>query len=159
MKATSVRLAAVLLMALASVAWAADNDNHQVTVTVDDINELAVTGGDITLTISAATAGQNPNQATDATCGLLWTVNTTNKKITVATNQSSFAHTLRVQATSVSGGTSAGEVTISDTAQDLVTGVATTLGNCTLSYRATATAAQGTQSVAHTITYTITAGS
>jgi hypothetical protein len=159
MKATHARLAAVCLMALASLALAADNDNHQVTVTVNDINELAVTGGDITLTISAATAGQNPNQATNATCGLQWTVNTTDKKITVATNQASFAHALRVQATSVSGGTSAGEVNISDTAQDLVTGVATTLGNCTLSYRATATAAQGTQSVAHTITYTITAGS
>ena len=159
MKAPYTRLAALFLMALASVALAADNDNHQVTVTVNDINELAVTGDDITLTISSATAGQNPNQATNNTCGLEWTVNTTNKKITVATNQATFAHALRVQAASVSGGTSAGEVTISDTAQDLVTGVATTLGTCTLNYRATATAAQGTQSVAHTITYTITAGS
>jgi hypothetical protein len=159
MKAPYTRLAALILMALASVALAADNDNHQVTVTVNDINELAVTGGDITLTISAATAGQNPNQATNNTCGLEWTVNTTNKKITVATNQASFAHALRVQAASVSGGTAAAEVTISDTPQDLVTGVATTLGTCTLNYRATATAAQGTQSVAHTITYTITADS
>lgn len=159
MKAPYARLAAVILMALASVALAADNDNHQVTVTVNDINELAVSGGDITLTISAATAGQNPNQATNNTTGLDWTVNTTNKKITVATNQATFAHTLFVQAASVSGGTSAGEVTVSDTAQDLVTGIATTLGSCTLNYRATVTAAQGTQSVAHTITYTITAGS
>jgi hypothetical protein len=159
MKANYGLLAAALWIAFASLALAADNDNHQVTVTVNDINELAVTGGDITLTISAATAGQNPNQATNNTCGLQWTVNTTNKKITVATNQATFAHTLRVQAASVTGGTSAGEVTVSNTAQDLVTGIATTLGNCTLNYRATATAAQGTQSVVHTITYTITAAS
>ena len=159
MKARHALLVAVLLTGFISVAWAADNDDHQVTVTVNAINELAVTGGDITLTISSATAGQNPNQATNNTCGLEWTVNTTNKKITVATNQATFAHALRVQAASVSGGTSAGEVTISDTAQDLVTGVATTLGTCTLNYRATATAAQGTQSVAHTITFTITAAS
>jgi hypothetical protein len=159
MKARHALLVAVLLTGLLSVAWAADNDNHEVTVTVSAINELAITGGDITLTINTATAGSNPDAVQDVTCGLLWTVNTTDKKIVVATNQASFDHTLKVLATSVSGGTAAAEVTLTDDAQDLVTGVAETLGSCTLQYTASATAAQGTQSVAHTITYTITAGS
>ncbi|MBU0507587.1 hypothetical protein KKH27_01940 [bacterium] len=149
----------VLMIGLASVAWAADNDNHQVTVTVEAINELAITGGNITLTINTATAGSDPDAVQDATCGLLWTVNTTNKKITVATNQASFDHTLLVVATGVSGGTAEPAVTLTNLAQDLVTAVAETLGSCTLEYTASATAAQGTQSVAHTITYTITAAS
>ena len=159
MKARHALLVAVLLTGFVTVAWAADNDDHEVTVTVSAINELAVTGGDITITINAATAGSDPDAEQDATCGLLWTVNTTNKKIVVATNQASFDHTLKVLATSVSGGTAAAEATISTVASDLVTGVAETLGSCTLQYTASATAAQGTQSVAHTITYTITAGS
>lgn len=160
MKALCTWLAVVVMtFAFSGIVMAADNDAHSVTVTVSNINEIAITGGDITLTINSATAGSNPDAENDATCGLLWTVNTLNKKITVATNQASFDHTLQVEATSVTGGTSAGQKTLSTTAQDLVTGVEETLGGCTLSYTASATAAQGTQSVAHTITYTIVAGS
>jgi hypothetical protein len=153
---TKLLLCAVLVFTFVGLSRAADNASHQVTVTVNAINELSITGGDITLTISTATAGSNPNNATNTTCTSAWTSNETTKKITVVTNQASFDHTLRVQATSVSGGTSAGTVTLSNTAQDFVTGVSETLGGCTLSYTASATAAQGTGSVAHTITYTIT---
>jgi hypothetical protein len=160
MKASHALLVAVLLTGFISVAWADDHDAHQVTVTVSAINELALTGGNITLTINAATAGLNPDAEQDVTCGLVWTVTDTSRKITVATNQASFDHTLKVLATSVSGGTAAAEVTLTNTdAHDLVTGVAETLGSCTLQYTASATAAQGMQTVVHTITYTITAAS
>lgn len=160
MKASHVLLVAVLLTGFISVVWAADNANHQVTVDVDAINELAITGGSITLTINAATAGSQPDAEQDVTCGLLWTVTDTTRKITVATNQATFDHTLKVLATSVTGGTAAAEVTFTNTdAHDLVTGVAETLGGCTLQYTASATAAQGMQTVVHTITYTITAAS
>jgi hypothetical protein len=159
MKAHLTLLVVVLLLGMASLAIAADNDNHGVTVTVSNINELAITGGDITLTISTATAGSDPDEVQNTACGLLWTVNTTNKKIVVATDQASFDHTLQVVATGVSGGTAAAEKTLTTTAQDLVTGGAETLGSCGLTSSASATAAQGTQTVVHTITYTITAGS
>lgn len=152
-------IAGLYLVLFAVMVFAADNDNHQVTVTVNAINELAVTGGDITLTISTATPGSNPDAATDATCGLQWTTTEASKKITVVTDQAAANYTLKVQATSVSGGTSAGQITITNSAQDLVTGVATTTGNCTLSYEASATAAQGAGTVVHVITYTITAAS
>lgn len=159
MKGTQVLLAASIVLVIALAAMAADNDSHGVTVTVSNINELEITGGDITLTINTATAGSNPDEVQNTSCGLLWTVNTTNKKIVVATNQASFDHTLQVVATGVSGGTAAAEVTLTNSAQDLVTGIAETLGSCGLTYSASATAAQGTQTLLHTITYTIVAGS
>jgi hypothetical protein len=148
---------AILILSGAGFVWAGNTDNHQVTVQVNDINELAITGGSKTLTISSATAGSDPNNATNTQCNLAWTTNNTGKKVTVATDLSSQNFTLKVEATSISGGTSAGQVTVSDTPTDFVTGVAETTGNCTLSYTASATAAQGTGSDVHTITYTLTA--
>jgi hypothetical protein len=146
----------ILLLGVAGLGLAADNTSHTVTVTVSPINEIALTGGNITLTVNAATAGDDPDEAANGTCQLAWTVNTSNKKITVATNQATFNHTLEVVATGVTGGTAAAERTLSTTAQDLVTGITTTLGGCTLDYTASATAAQGTGTVAHTVTFTIT---
>lgn len=160
MKAISLFMgSAILIISSVGLLFAGDNDSHQITVQVNAINEVAITGGNKTLTISTATAGSNPNDATNSECTLAWTTNETSKKITVATNLASQNFTLKVEATSVSGGTTAGQKTITDTAQDFVTAVATTVGGCTLSYTASATAAQGTGSDVHTITYTITASS
>ncbi len=147
----------ILIVSLVGPTPAADNDNHQVTVTVNAINEAAIAGGNITLTISTATAGSDPDDATDATCTLAWTTNEASKKITVVTSEAAPTFTLKVVATGVTGGTAAAEVTVSTTATDFVTGVATTTGGCTLGYTASATAAEGTGSDVHTITYTITA--
>ena len=148
----------LLSIGLVGIALAGTSANHTVTVTVSAINEVAISGGNITLTINSATAGSNPDDASDAaTCDLLWTTNETSKKITAATNLASPDFTLTVQAANVSGGTSAGQITLSDTAQDFVTGIATTVGSCDLSYVGSATAAQGTGSDVHTVTYTITA--
>jgi hypothetical protein len=149
-----ILVSVVMIVSLVGLATAA---NHQVTVTVNAINEAAIAGGNITLTISTATAGSDPDNATNTTCTLAWTTNEASKKITVATSEAAPTFTLRVLATGVSGGTAAAQVTLSTTATDFVTGVATTTGGCTLSYTASATAAQGTGSDVHTITYTITA--
>jgi hypothetical protein len=157
MRYLSIFVFGVALLAATSLAIAGSTANHTVTVTVSAINEVAITGGNITLTISTATAGSNPTDATDATCTLAWTTNETSKKITAATNLETQKFTLKVLATSVTGGTAASQVTLSDTAQDFVTGIATTVGGCTLSYTASATAAQGTGSDVHTVTYTLTA--
>ena len=139
------------------MVWAGNTDNHTVTVTVNTINELSIAGGNFTLTISAATAGSNPTDATDnTTTDLNWTTNAASKKITVATSLGSPTFTLKVVAQNVSGGTAASEVTLSTTAADFVTGVATTTGTSDLSYTAQATAAQGTGSDAHVVTYTLT---
>ena len=144
---------------LTTATWAASTDNHQVTVTVSAISEVAISGGNVTLTINSATSGSNPNDAVDnTTCDLLWTTNESSKKITVATSLAAPTFTLKVVAQNVTGGTAASEVTLSTTAADFVTGVATTTGSCDLQYMASATAAQGTGTDTHTtVTYTLTA--
>jgi hypothetical protein len=148
---------AVLVLCCTGVVFATNTDNHTVTVTVDAINEIAVTGGDITLTINTATAGSDPDAQTDNTCGLLWTTNEPGKKITAASDEAAPNFTLKVLAQAVTGGTASAEATLSNTtARDVVEGVATTTGGCTLRYTASATAAQGTGTVNHTVTYTVT---
>ena len=154
-----VSLATVCFVAFAGEALAADNDSHTVTVTVGAINELAVNGGNISLTLSPGVAGGDPIDATDdTTCDLVWTTNEATKKITAETNLGAPNFTLKVTAANVTGGTAAGEVTLSTVATDLVTGVAMTTGTCDLSYVASATAAQGTGSDVHTVLYTLTDG-
>jgi hypothetical protein len=161
MKKLGVLMSAVLILGLTGILMAADNDEHSVTVTVEAINELNVAAGDapdpaITLKISTATAGQEPDAVYDETCTLEWTTNEASKKITAETDLAEQKFTLKVLATNVTGGAAAPEVTLSTTATDFVTGVAETTGGCTLKYTASATAAQGTGSDAHTVTYTIT---
>ena len=149
----------VLILGLATFALGADNANHTVTVTVNAINEVAITGGNITLTISSASAGADPNPVTNSACGLEWTTNEATKKITAASDQATPSFTLKVLAQALTGGTAAAEATLSNTtARDVVTGISTTTGGCTLRYTGQATAAQGTGTVVHTVTYTITAG-
>jgi hypothetical protein len=149
-----------VVLGLIGLAMAANTDNHTVTVTVEAINEAAITGGDLTLTINTATAGQEPDDAVDnTTCDLDWTTNEATKKITVETNLAAPTFTLKVLAQNVTGGTAEAEVTLSTTgANDFVTAISTTTGGCDLQYTASATAAQGTGSDVHTVTYTLTDG-
>ena len=121
--------ALILLLSLAEVSLAANTDNHAVTVQVSAINEVSISGGAVTLTINSATAGSEPDNATDnTTCDLLWTTNQLSKKITVVTNLASPNFTLKALAENASGGTAASEATLSTTAADFVTGIATILG-------------------------------
>jgi hypothetical protein len=157
---------AVLLVSAATACWigaaplafGGDSGGHAVTVQVTAINELAVNGGNVTLTIDSATAGSEPDAVADATtCDLLWTTNEATRKITVETDLAAPNFALFVIAQNVSGGTAAPQVTVSTTAGDLVTGISETVGWCDLAFAAYATAAQGTGSDVHTIVYTITA--
>lgn len=151
------RLLTVLAaLSLSTAAFAGTTASHTVTVDVQAINEVVVSGGNVTLTINTATAGSEPDAQTDTSTSLAWTSNSTGKKITAETDVAAPAFTLTVEATAVSGGTSAGPITLSTTAQSFVTGVATTTGGATLSYGASATASDGTGTEAHTVVYTIT---
>ncbi len=151
----SVLIVTLLTIGGLSVAFAATSDNHTVTVTVNAINEIAITGGSVTLTINSATAGVDPNNDVDATTGLLWTSNQTGKKATIQSDLAGPNFTLKAVATGVTGGTAASEVTVSTTAQDFITGIATTTGSGTIQYTGMATSAEGTGSDIHTITITI----
>ena len=129
---------------------------------------VVITGGDITLIISAATAGQQPNPATDENTGLqYWGKGNNIYKITVETNLPSPKFTLKVKAVNLTSskkggnpGNAPSEVTIGKTATPLITDITGgTHGNphtCILRYTASATVEQGTGTDEHTIKYTIT---
>ena len=120
----------IALFALASSvnAFAADTDSHQVTVEVMPINELALDGGDVYLLINTATAGEDPDPATDASASLRWTTNESNKKIVVATDNAAPKFRLFVEAGGVSGGAGAGQLELSTAPQDFVSGISLTVG-------------------------------
>ena len=122
--------------------------------------QVIITGVAPTLTISTATPGQDPDPATDEACGLRYSKDQGDPtlKVTVRTNNSGPSFMLQVEAFNVAGGTSTGTVTLSTTAQDLITGV-TSVANktCSLRYTASSTAGEGTGADGHTVTYTIVA--
>ena len=147
----------VLAVLLAGTSALAQSDNHTVTVTIPAINEVAITGGNLTLTFTAPTPGSDPDDVSDATtCDLDWSTNQASQKITVVSNIASPVATLTVTAGNVTGGTSAGAVTLNTTAGDFVTGVSTGTGGCDLQYNASCSASDAAGSEVHTVTYTIT---
>lgn len=151
------RLFPLLALLVPFASFAGPSDSHTVTVTVSAINEVDITGGNVSLTIDSAVAGSNPDAVTDSsTADLAWTTNEQTKKITVATSLADVNFPLSVTATDVTGGVSGGAVVLSTTAQDFVTGISETIGSCGLSYSASAPASAGTGVDTHTVTYTIT---
>jgi len=119
--------ATLLVLSIFGYALAADKDSPIVTVTVSAANELAMTGGNVTLTINTATSGSDPSDAVDNTStDLSWTTNQANEKTSAASNLASPNFSLRVLALNITGGTAASEVTLSTTAADFATRAATT---------------------------------
>ncbi len=150
-------LVGLLLLGVNELAYSDDKASHTVTVTVSAINQLSIAGGDVNLTINTATAGSDPDAATDnTTSDLNWVTNEASKKITVATNLAAPNFTLSIDAQNVTGGTPSGIVTLSTTATDFVTGINKVIGVCDLSYTAIATASNTSGSDTHAITFTIT---
>lgn len=160
MKAKIVFLSLVLV--LFEPLFGANTANHTVSLVISEINELSITGGNITLTISTATAGSDPDAATDSTCILNITTNksgTDPKKITVTngTVVSESGATFTVGGTSISGATVESALDITGiTAVNFVTGLEAFAGLTTLTYTWDALASDGTlASEAHIITYTL----
>jgi len=159
-----MRRAVVLVSLLAlvgSAALAANTANQTVTFQVSAINEISVSGNPGALTVSTATAGAEPDQVTDASTTYNLTTNGNNKKITGALDTAMPADvTLKVNLAAPTGGTSAGDVTLSATAQNLVTGISKKAeGTKGITYKLSATVAAGVVSQAtRTVTLTVTDG-
>lgn len=155
-------LIAALMLLASGMAWA-QSDSHTVTVTVSEINAINV-DNDVTLTINAATPGQDPTPVSDnTTANLYWTTNAANRKIQVKAGAAlPTGITLTVAAQNVtknsgSGNPSAaGTVTLSTSDQDFITGAGKSAGQCDLNYTASATVDADIQSNNITVTYTIT---
>jgi hypothetical protein len=152
----------MLLSAVLVVAAAASGSaqvTQIITVNVSAINEISIAGGAHTITINTATAGQAPDAVTWATSWAI-TTNQTNTKVSAAIDANTPSGvTLEVEMGEPAGATPGGKQALSTTPVELVTGI-TKLQAATLplTYTATATAAAGVQSVARTVTYTVTGG-
>ena len=124
--------------------------------------DLSVLNGNINLTISSAVAGQEPGSVADEACQLQWSTGSNVWKITAQTSMNSPKFTLTTRAISVSAGdgTAVGEIALTVFPADLVVDIPAEIpvgdpGTCTLLYAASATAADGTGTDVHTVTYTI----
>ena len=151
-------LSAVLAVAAAASA-SAQTATQDITVNIQAISRIAIAGGAHTITINTATAGQAPDAVTWSTTWAI-TTNETSQKVTAGVGSDlPTGVTLTVELGQPTGATSAGAVTLTGTAQEVVTGISK-LNSPTLplTYTASATAAAGVQSVLRTVTYTITGG-
>ena len=152
-----VLLALTLLAGASSVAAA--QATQTVTFQVDAINQIAFVGSP-SLTISTATAGSNP---TNATANATWaiTTNQSTVKITasIASNMPT-GLTLSVALTAPSVGSSAGAQPLSTASVDLVTGIAQVAQTAIpLTYTLSALPSAGVvASQTRIVTYTITGG-
>jgi hypothetical protein len=141
---------AVLLLASAS-AFAASNDTVTVNYEVTAINELNIDDASVTLTVSTATAGSNPDQASDsATYDITTNCAADAKKITAAINTDMPSGlTLRINMTAPTGASSAGAVALSSTAVSAVTAIdAVAESNLTAAFTLDATLGAGVVSSA-----------
>lgn len=155
-------LGAALLLTLGRTALA-QSDNQSVTVDVDAINEISVSADPGSLVINSATAGSQPDDATDASTTYNITTNESSRKI-VGSLDADYATgiTLKVTLAAPAGASSAGQQTLSlATPVDLVTGISQLAEQTKLiTYVASATvSADPASAESHTVTFTIAAGS
>jgi len=122
-RVASLLLALALMGLLAGTALAGASDTITVNYEVTAINELAITAASVTLTVNSATAGSNPDQASDGTTyGVTTNAGDNAKKITAAINTAMPSGlTLQLNATAPTGASSAGATTLSDVAANVVT--------------------------------------
>ena len=136
--------------------WDGTMLNQSVTVSVDTINEIAVSGS-VTLTIDSATAGSAPDSDTDSATTYAITVNGTGKKITGSLDSAyNTGISLQLLMGAPTGGT-ATQKTLSTSAQDLVTGFGKVAeSGLSISYTASATVAVSSNGAGQSRTVTLT---
>ncbi|MFH1452363.1 MAG: hypothetical protein ABIH00_00045 [Armatimonadota bacterium] len=149
----------ILLTAAPAVIFAGSTANQSVSFQVDSISEFAASGDPGTFSIDTAVAGSQPSEVTDTTTSYAITTNETNKKITAALNSAMPSNTtLKLTAAAPTGGSSQGELTLTSSALDLVTGISNVAeSGKTLTYKFSATVVAGTISLSSkTVTLTLT---
>lgn len=141
-----------------SLVMGANTATQTVTLEVQAIDEISVSGNPGPLVVSTATAGSQPDQVTDTSTTYSITTNGTNKKITGAIDTAVPAGvTLQVNLAAPTGATSLNDVTLSITAADLVTGISQVAESAlTVTYKLSATVTAGViVSTSKTVTFTI----
>jgi hypothetical protein len=133
-------------------------EDQNVGVEVTAINEIAVSGNPGNLVINSATAGQQPDDASDDSTTYDITTNEINKKITAELEADMPPNTsLKVTLGAPTGATSS-QKTLTQAAQDVVTGISTLAETgLSIGYVMSATVAAGTFALdSKTVTFTIT---
>jgi hypothetical protein len=133
------------------------NGNHTVTVRVSPVTALQLSSGSVNLNITGATAvaGQDVMRVIDASTQLFWGVNSSAKKITVASSLAAPQFTLKLVALNPTKGTPSAEFVLNAAGHDLLLNIGRTSGGCSLRYTAEALASQGTGNDLHVITFTV----
>lgn len=159
--ALTALLLPVALFGVADAAEAQTETSQSVTMQVDTVNTISVSGNPGSLVVNSATAGSNPDDATDSSTSWAVTTNLSSQKLTAAVGTTMPSGvTLNLNMSAPTGGTSSGDVSLSTTAADVVTDI-TQLAESALgiSYTLSATPDAGiVAETTKTVTLTITAG-
>lgn len=142
---------------ITGLGMAADNVNQTVTFEVSAINEISVSGNPAAMTVSAATAGSQPTEVSNALTTYSITTNETTMKITGVLDEAMPANvTLKINLATV-GGTNVPDVTLTASPASLVTGITQLVESAnTITYKLSATVAAGiVASDTRTVTLTI----
>lgn len=166
---TTLAVVALFGFCTSLMAQVTDTASQTVTVTVEEIAQLAVSDqpGTLTITNADTTAGSLPPAVTEATTSLAWTSNVSagGRNITAELDTDTTAGlvlsaTVADPGTGTSSGSSAGKQALSTTAATLFSGI--TNENCsgaTITYEASLTTMIAPiASESHTVTWTLTAG-
>ena len=121
-----------LFLLMLGTLQGANNANQTLALSASAINELAVTGN-VTITISESDVGSTNMSKSDSSTSLSVTTNESSKKITAALAADMDYGSLDLSLSNLSSGMGA-TVTLSSTAQDVYTSLATTAGQSTLTY-------------------------
>jgi len=156
-KARTPILVLALLITLPLAAQGQTTVTQTVAYEVQAINEIGL-NTPLTLVINTATAGALPNNATDDTTTYSITTNEAGKKITARIDEAMpTGLLLKVHLDPPSTtGTSAGEVTLTITPQDVVTGIGpVTASKIKILYTLSATGAVAPTSGERSVTFTL----
>lgn len=148
-----------MVFGASSMAMAGATANQTVTYEVTAINEMSASGNPGNLTVNAAVAGSAPTLVSDATTTYAITTNES-RKITGSINTDMPSGvTLSVALAAPGVGSSLGDVTLTDAAADLVTGITPVAASSNeITYKLSATPAAGVvPSATKTVTLTIAA--
>lgn len=162
MKKSLLLLLPVFVLMVCGLSIAGNTATQTVTFEVQAIDEISASGDPGALTVSTATAGSEPDAVTDNSTTYAVTTNGSNKKITGEVDVAMPANTtLQANLVAPTGGTSAGDVTLTATAADLVTVITETAeSGMTITYTFSATVDAGIlASDTRTVTLTLTDGS
>ena len=152
-------LGLITVFILCNVALAASTSTQTVTFQVTAINEIAASGNPAPLIVNTATAGAQPIAAINSATTYAITTNETNKKITgVLDSAMPAGTTLKINLAAPTGASSAGDVSLTNVASDLVTAITKVAeSGKTITYTFSASIGAGVvASSTRTVTLTIT---